>query len=67
MNTFQEKLAIVLQWDRTRFWIYKNQRKLNYDTNKSEYGINRNDFLINFKMGIYLPFYLGNTGEEIEY
>lgn len=49
------------------FGFTKNQRKLNYDTNQSEYGINRNDFLINFKMGIYLPFYLGNTGEEIEY
>lgn len=49
------------------FGFTKNQRNLNYDTNQSAFGINRNDFLINFKMGIYLPFYLGNSGEEIEY
>ncbi|HRG69519.1 MAG: hypothetical protein JNL65_13225 [Saprospiraceae bacterium] len=49
------------------FGFTQNQRKLNYDTNQSEFGINRKDFLVNFKMGIYLPFYLGNKGEEIEY
>ncbi len=49
------------------FGFTENQRALNYDTNKSELGIKRSDFMIQFKVGIYLPFYLKNQGEELEY
>ncbi|MGB4970712.1 MAG: hypothetical protein WBO31_14350 [Saprospiraceae bacterium] len=45
----------------------QNQRNYNYDTNESEFGIHRKDILINFKIGIYLPFYLNTDLEKIEY
>lgn len=47
--------------------ITQNRRSLNYDTNQSQLGINRYDFMINFKLGIILPFYLGDSSEKIEY
>ena len=49
------------------FAFTQNRRSLNYDTNQSELGISRNDILVNFKLGIYLPFYLGHDYEKIEY
>lgn len=45
----------------------KNKRSLNYDTNQSELDISRFDMLLNFKVGLYLPFYLNSDYEKIEY
>ena len=49
------------------FAFTQNRRSLNYDTNTSELGIARKDILLNFKLGIYLPFYLNHDYEKIEY
>jgi hypothetical protein len=43
------------------------KRNLNYDTNLSDLGKSRTDILLNFKLGIYLPFYLNRDYEKIEY
>lgn len=45
----------------------ENKRSLNYDTNQSELGISRFDMLLNFKIGLYLPFYMNSDYEKIEY
>lgn len=49
------------------FAFTKNRRSLNYDTNQSELDMSRLDVLINFKIGLYLPFRLSNNYENIEY
>ncbi len=49
------------------FAFTENRRSVNYDTNQSELGISRFDMMINFKIGLYLPFYLNTDYEKIEY
>lgn len=45
----------------------ESRRSYNYDIMNSELGIARRDLLLQFKLGWYIPYFLGNYGEEIEY
>ncbi|HEX5625104.1 MAG TPA: hypothetical protein VFX48_03730 [Saprospiraceae bacterium] len=45
----------------------QNQRNFNYDSNRSEFGDRRFDAAIQFKLGLYLPFYLDIDQSTIEY
>jgi hypothetical protein len=51
----------------TVFGFTQSRRSLNYDTNKSDLGIAREDILMNFKFGLYLPFFLNEDSAKIEY
>lgn len=45
----------------------QSRRSYNYDTMISEKGIGRDDVYLQFKIGWYLPFFLGNYGDKFDY
>ncbi|MBK9109037.1 MAG: hypothetical protein IPM92_11905 [Saprospiraceae bacterium] len=51
----------------TVFGFTNNQRSFHYDLGISELGKSRLDIMLQFKLAIYLPFYLGKHSENIEY
>lgn len=49
-------------------WAFtESRRSYHYDLMVSDLGVRRNDFMLQFKFGWYLPFYLGDYGENISY
>ena len=43
------------------------RRKWNYDTANSELGIGRQDIILQWKLGWYLPFFIDKHAESLEY
>lgn len=66
LKSFNGRINLYSGFEIIGGWT-QNRRAWNYDTAVSEKGIQRQDFLVQFKVGWYLPFFFDKHAEYIEY